>query len=110
MPLPAAAAVPGPLDDSESLVYTQCISKGDTVQTKIQKWGNSLGLRIPRALAKDAGVEAGAEVDLSIRDGELVVKPARRAKYRLDELVGRVTAKNLHREVDTGKPVGRETW
>jgi len=80
------------------------------VQTKIQRWGNSLGLRIPRALAEDAGVEAGAEVDLSIRDGELVVRPARRVKYRLGELVGKITAKNLHREVDAGKPVGREVW
>jgi antitoxin MazE len=80
------------------------------VQTKIQRWGNSLGLRIPRALAADVGVEAGAEVDVSIRDGELVVKPARRARYRLEELVRKITAKNLHREVDTGHPVGREVW
>ena len=80
------------------------------MQTKIQRWGNSLGLRIPRALAADVGVEAGAEVDVSIRDGALVVKPARRARYRLEELVRKITAKNLHREVDTGNPVGREVW
>jgi antitoxin MazE len=88
--------------------YTQCISEEDAVQTKIQKWGNSLGLRIPRAFAAEAGVEAGAEVDLSIRDGDLVVKPARRVKYRLTELVRKITAKNLHGEEDTGGPVGRE--
>jgi len=80
------------------------------VQTKIQKWGNSLGLRIPRAFAEEAGVDAGAEVDLSIRDGDLVVKPARRTKYRLTELVRKITAKNLHGEVDTGGPIGREVW
>jgi antitoxin MazE len=80
------------------------------VRTKIQRWGNSLGLRIPRALAEEAGVEAGAEVDLSVRKGELVVKPARRAKYRLTELVRKITKKNLHGEVDTGAPVGREAW
>ena len=80
------------------------------VQTKIQKWGNSLGLRIPRALAEEAGVEAGAEVDMSIRNGNLVVKPARRPRYRLAELVRRISAKNLHAEVDTGGPVGREVW
>ena len=80
------------------------------MQTKIQKWGNSLGLRIPRAFAEEAGVDAGAEVDLSIRDGDLVVKPARRTKYRLTELVRKITAKNLHGEVDTGGPIGREVW
>ena len=80
------------------------------MQTKIQRWGNSLGLRIPRAIAVDAGVGAGAEVDLSIRNGGLIVKPARRAKYRLEELVRKISTKNLHGEVDTGAPVGREIW
>ena len=80
------------------------------MQTKIQRWGNSLALRIPRAFAEETGVEAGAEVDLSVRDGDLVVKPARRVKYRLGELVRKVTDKNRHGEVDTGGPVGREVW
>jgi len=98
------------VDDPDSRMYTQCISEEDVVQTKIQRWGNSLGLRIPRAIAEDAGVGAGAEVDLSIRNGELIVKPARRAKYRLEELVRKISTKNLHGEVDTGAPVGREIW
>ena len=78
--------------------------------TKIQRWGNSLGLRIPRSFAREAGVEAGSEVDLSIHDGDLVVKPARRRTYRLGDLLRKVTSKNLHTEVDTGEPVGREVW
>jgi antitoxin MazE len=80
------------------------------VQTKIQKWGNSLGLRIPRSFAQEAGVEAGSEVDLSLRDGDLLVRPARRRTYRLNDLLRRVTAKNVHGEVDTGRPLGREAW
>lgn len=80
------------------------------MQTKIQKWGNSLGLRIPRSFAKEAGVEAGSEVDLSLRNGDLVVKPARRKRYRLKDLVRKITPRNLHDEVDTGRPVGREVW
>ena len=80
------------------------------MQTKIQKWGNSLGLRIPRAFAEEAGVEAGAEVNLTVRDGNLVVMPARRISYCLSELVGKITAKNVHGEVDSGGPVGREIW
>jgi antitoxin MazE len=81
-----------------------------SVQTRIQRWGNSLGLRIPRSFAEEAGVAAGSEVDLSLRDGDLVVKPVRRRTYRLEELLERITAKNLHGEVDTGGPVGREVW
>ena len=80
------------------------------MQTKVQRWGNSLGLRIPRAFAAEAGVEAGAAVELSLRDGDLIVSRARRPKYRVDELIRKVNAKNLHSEVNTGDPVGREVW
>jgi antitoxin MazE len=80
------------------------------MQTKIQKWGNSLGLRIPKSLAEQAGVEAGSEVDLAVEDGELIVRPARRPRYDLTQLLGGVTARNIHREIDTGQPVGREVW
>lgn len=80
------------------------------MQTKIQKWGNSLGLRIPKAFAEEAGVEAGSEVDLSIKDGELVISPARRKRYLLKDLLRGVSAKNLHGEVATGLALGREEW
>jgi antitoxin MazE len=83
---------------------------GGVVLTRIQKWGNSLGLRVPRSLAQEAGVGPGSEVDLSVKDGDLVVRPARRRTYQLKDLLRRVTAKNLHDEVDTGEPVGREVW
>jgi antitoxin MazE len=80
------------------------------MRTKIQKWGNSLGLRIPRALAEEAGVVAGSEVDLSILRGDLIMKPAKRVKYRIHELLRQVTSKNIHAEVDADAPVGREVW
>ena len=80
------------------------------MQTKIQRWGNSLGLRIPRSFAEEAGVEAGSEVDLSVRDCDLVVRAAKRRAYRLSELLEKVTAENRHGEVDTGEPMGREVW
>ena len=98
------------LDGMKVLVYTQCISKGDAVRRKIQRWGNSLGLRIPRSFAEEAGVGAGSEVDLSIQDGDLVVKLATRRQYRLEELLRKITVKNLHAEMDAGSPVGREVW
>ncbi len=80
------------------------------MQTKIQKWGNSLGLRIPKSLAEQAGVEAGSDVDLSIEDGELIVRPRRRPRYELKDLLRAVTANNVHEEIETGEPVGREAW
>ena len=53
---------------------------GDVMQTRIQRWGNSLGLRIPKAFAEQAGVEAGSEGDLALDDGELIIRPAREPK------------------------------
>ena len=80
------------------------------MQTRIQKWGNSLGLRIPKSFAAEAQVEAGSTVDISVDDGQLVVRPLKRRKYVLRELLKDVTPKNVHREVDAGEPVGREAW
>ncbi len=80
------------------------------MQTRIQRWGNGLGLRIPRSLAQEAGVEVGSEVDLSIRGGELIMKPGSRRKYQLSELLRKVTTKNLHSEAEAGTAVGREIW
>ncbi len=80
------------------------------MQTKIQKWGNSLGLRIPKSFAEEAGVGAGSEVDLAVQNGELIVRPVRQVSYTLKELLSGVTPDNIHREADTGPPVGREVW
>jgi len=80
------------------------------MQTKIQKRGNSLGLRIPKSFAEQAGVEAGSDVDLSVENGELIVRPRRSPRYELKDLLQAVTANNVHREIETGEPVGRESW
>ena len=80
------------------------------MQTKIQKWGNSLGLRIPKSFAAEARVDAGSTVDLSVEDGDLVVKPVRRLRYELRDLLRSINSRNVHREIETGDPVGREAW
>jgi antitoxin MazE len=80
------------------------------MQTRVQKWGNSLGLRIPRGLAEQIGLGAGTEVSLSAKDGELVVKPAVAARLNLDDLLAGVTTDNLHSPVDTGDAVGLENF
>jgi antitoxin MazE len=76
--------------------------------TKIQKWGNSLGLRIPKSFAAEAEIEEGSEVDITIREGTLVITPRQKPRYELSELLAKVSKKNLHEEIDTGGPVGRE--
>ena len=78
--------------------------------TKIQRWGNSLGLRIPKSLAKDAGVEEGSPVDISIEGDRLVIQPVRPSRYELKDLVSQIREDNLHDEIPPGGPVGREVW
>lgn len=76
----------------------------------VQKWGNSLAVRIPRSFAKETRLSSGRAVELSIRDGELVISPVERRPFTLAELLKGVTRRNRHAEVRTGVPVGRETW
>lgn len=76
----------------------------------ITKWGNSLGIRIPRSLASQINLEEGMEVILAIEEGNLVLKPQRRKKYTLDQLLEGMTPEHFHPEVDLGKPVGNEIW
>lgn len=78
--------------------------------TRVRKWGNSLGLRIPRAFAEEVAVKEGSTVDLSVSEGCLVIRPATEARYVLAELLAEVTEANLHGEVETGPPSGREVW
>lgn len=73
----------------------------------VQKWGNSLGIRIPRSLIQRVGLAEGAPVDLEVGDDGLIIRPRR---CSLEMLLSQVTEDNLHREVDTGQPVGREVW
>ncbi|MBI2316223.1 MAG: AbrB/MazE/SpoVT family DNA-binding domain-containing protein [Betaproteobacteria bacterium] len=80
------------------------------MHTKIQKWGNSLGLRIPRSFAAEAQVEEGSTVDVSVENGCLRVRPLRARRYVLRELLKGVRPRNLHAEVLTGAPFGRESW
>lgn len=75
------------------------------MRTKVRKWGNSLGVRIPSVVAADAHLADGAEVELTVRDGELVIVPV----LSLPELVARITPENLPELVDD-MPRGAEVW
>jgi len=77
--------------------------------TRIAKWGNSLGLRLPKSVTQEAQLNEGDKVDVSVRAGAIVIRPSR-PTYSLEELVSRITAANRHDESDWGAPQGRETW
>jgi antitoxin MazE len=99
------------LDDPvRSLMYTQCRYEGRLMTTQLAKWGNSLGLRIPKSVALEAQVRDGDEVEVTVRaDGAILITPAR-PRYTIEGLVGGITGRNRHRETDWDGPVGEETW
>lgn len=80
------------------------------MQARIQKWGNSLALRIPKPVAEDVQLSEGKRVEMSKIDGRLVVDPRPKPKYRLEALLKKVTRSNRHEVVEFGEPVGREVW
>jgi antitoxin MazE len=80
------------------------------MKTQIQKWGNSLAVRIPKAFAADLGLAQDSAVELLLDGGTLVVRPSPGPRYELSDLLGRVSEQNLHGEEDYGQAVGNEKW
>ena len=80
------------------------------MRVRVQKWGNSLALRIPKSFASETALASGGEVDLTLEDGRLVITPLARPAYSLEALLAQVTSENLHAEFDTGSGVGAEAW
>ena len=78
--------------------------------TKVQKWGNSLALRIPKAFAVDAQLKNDSPVEISIIKGKIMVTPILAPDWTLDELLAGITKENLHNGVDTGLSIGKENW
>lgn len=76
---------------------------------RVARWGNSLAIRIPRTMADQARIAEGQEIELTVADGCLTIRP-RPCTYTLDELLDQITAENRHEEVDWGKPEGDEVW
>lgn len=80
------------------------------MKTRIQKWGNSLALRIPKSFAQETHLEQGTLVEVSMQNGKLLVTPLPQPAITLEALLKDVTSQNLHHEVDTGSAVGGEVW
>ena len=80
------------------------------MKTAVQRWGNSLALRIPKAYAMETKMRDGSEVELSLKSGALLVRPVRRKRHVLADLLKKITPANRPVAVSTGKPDGLEVW
>ncbi len=76
---------------------------------KIARWGNSLGIRIPKQIAEQVQLNEGDEIEISTDENRLILIPQKK-KYTLEELLDGMTDEHLHSEVDWGESVGREQW
>jgi len=77
------------------------------MQTVVQKWGNSLGIRIPSIYAKEFELKNGSFVDISVEEGKQIIVPKRNS---LEDLMAKVSMENIHEPVETGSSVGKEEW
>jgi len=78
------------------------------METVVKKWGNSLGIRIPNLIVRELSLKEGTYVDINDRGKEIVIKPIH--KNRLAEMLSNINEQNLHEEIHTGEPVGKEVW
>ena len=77
-------------------------------KTKLQKWGNSLAVRIPSDIVRQLKLEQGSELAIEIKENSILVKPAKDSK--LEDLLNKITPENTHTEVDWGVREGNEVW
>lgn len=80
------------------------------MQSRVQKWGNSLALRIPKSFATEIGLADDTPVEISLVEGKLVISPLPVPTYSLEELLAGITTENLHSEQNTGETQGNEAW
>ncbi|UTC45157.1 AbrB/MazE/SpoVT family DNA-binding domain-containing protein [Treponema vincentii] len=77
------------------------------MQAVVQKWGNSLGLRIPSLWAKDNNIKNGSKIEIIAEKGKMIILPQKKS---LEDFMNLVTDKNLHSEINTFEAVGKEKW
>jgi antitoxin MazE len=95
------------VDKATAELYIQCRYMATT--TQLSKWGNSLGVRLPRSVARELQLDDGDTVQLTVDNGAIVIRPSR-PRYSLDDLVRRITPKNRHDESGWSGPLGDEMW
>ena len=80
------------------------------METRVQKWVNSLAVRIPKPIAAQLGLANHSSVKVSLRGTELVITPVKHPDSTLADLLAGVTKDNLHGEINTGAAMGKEAW
>lgn len=81
------------------------------MKAKVQKWGNSLGLRIPKSLANEISLADGSEIEIYVEDDCIIIKSKQsKSKFRLKDLLKQFKPEHRSEESDLGKPSGKETW
>ena len=80
------------------------------MRARIQRWGDSLAVRIPEPLALETALDQDSEVEVLVEGGRLVIAPVDEPRYTLEELVAGITDENRHAEIDSGPSVGNEAW
>jgi len=78
------------------------------MEAVVKKWGNSLGIRIPNLIVRELSLKDGSFVDITDKGKEIVIKPIQ--KNKLSEMLGKINEQNLHKEVETDGPIGKEIW
>jgi len=78
------------------------------MEAMVNKWGNSLGIRIPNLIARQLSLKEGSYIDIVDNGEKILITPVK--KNRLSEMLNKINEQNLHAELDTGKPVGKEIW
>ena len=78
------------------------------MEAVVKKWGNSLGIRIPNFIVRELSLKDGSCVDINDTGKEIIIKPI--SKFKLSTMLEKVTIKNVHKEIKTGKSVGKEIW
>lgn len=78
--------------------------------TKARQWGNSLAVRIPKNLAKECGIAINTDLEIIREKGNIILMPVAKKTHSLSSLLAQVTEENIHSEVETGTPVGKEIW
>jgi len=80
------------------------------METTIRKWGNSLGIRIPKIFAEEMKINDGTKVSLELNSKSIIIKPKQKAVFMLNDMLEQITDENTHNEVDTGASEGKEEW
>jgi antitoxin MazE len=78
--------------------------------TRIQKWGNSYGLRIPKNIMEELELRPDTRLEIHQEEGSIIITPVRRQHVTLEELLDQIKLENLHDEVSWGDPSGNEVW